>query len=110
MLKPSGVQISSSPLKILEFRRKFLGHQIVLPSYCPRKCIADNLNLPEELGKTVPDEIVLTGQRFEIINSGITYSYFLGGLDAKKLKKISDAPSFEYQTPNEQIAAEVLVL
>jgi DGQHR domain-containing protein len=53
-------------------------------------------------------EISLSCQRYEIQNDGVTYSYFLGALDAKDLKKVSGAPSFEYETPNEAIAREVL--
>ncbi len=55
------------------------------------------------------EEVRVICQKFEIVNGGVTYSYFLGALDAKELRKVSDAPSFEYQTPNETIAAEVLV-
>lgn len=53
-------------------------------------------------------EVEISCQRFEIQNNGMTYSYYLGALDAKKLKLVSGAPSFEYGTPNEQIAHEVL--
>lgn len=53
-------------------------------------------------------EVEISCQRFEIQNNGMTYSYYLGALDAKKLKQVSGAPSFEYETPNEQIAREVL--
>lgn len=54
-------------------------------------------------------EISISCQKFEILNDGVTYSYFLGALDAKLLKEVSCAPSFEYATPNQQIASEVLV-
>ena len=57
----------------------------------------------------MPDEVVMHCQKFEIRNGGMVYPYYLGALDAKDLKKISDAPSFGYETPNDQIAAEVLV-
>lgn len=56
----------------------------------------------------MPNEIVLNCQRFEISNNGERYPFFLGALDAKQLRKVSDAPSFEFNTPNRQIAAEVL--
>ena len=57
----------------------------------------------------MPNEVVIICQRYEIENGGVIYPYFLGALDAKELKKISDAPSFNYDTPNNQIASEVLV-
>ena len=53
-------------------------------------------------------DIELTCQRFEIKNNGETYPFFLGALDAKQLKRVSDAPSFHYDTPNRFIANEVL--
>lgn len=57
----------------------------------------------------MPGLIKMSCQRFEIQNGDTTYPYLLGAMDAKDLKKISDAPSFEHQTPNQQIASEVLV-
>jgi len=57
----------------------------------------------------MPNEVVMHCQKFEIHNGDMVYPYYLGALDAKDLKKISDAPSFGYETPNNQIAAEVLV-
>ena len=61
------------------------------------------------MGKSVPNEIVISCQKYEIRNGGVVYPFYLGALDAKKLKEVSDAPSFGYATPNHQIAAEVLV-
>lgn len=47
-------------------------------------------------------------QRYEIENHGVIYPYFLGAYDPKELRKVSDAPSFQPDTPNQQIATEVL--
>ena len=55
------------------------------------------------------DQVTVTCQRYEIHNGGMVYPYFLGALPARELKKVSDAPSFGYDTPNHQIAADVLV-
>ena len=57
----------------------------------------------------MPEIIKLTCQRYEIHNGGITYPYLLGATEARQLQRISDAPSFEHSTPNQQIASEVLV-
>jgi len=56
----------------------------------------------------MPNEIILSCQRYEIQNNGQKYPFFLGALDAKKLRDVSDAPSFQFNTPNRQIASEVL--
>jgi hypothetical protein len=56
----------------------------------------------------VPQEVAVTCQRFEIHNNGKVFPYFLGALNAKEIKLVSDAPSFGYLTPNNRIAAEVL--
>jgi hypothetical protein len=53
-------------------------------------------------------EIVITCQKFEIINNGKVYPYFLGALDARELQKVSAAPSFRPETDNYRIASEVL--
>ena len=37
----------------------------------------------------MPQEIVITCQKFEIINNGKVYPYFLGALDARELQKVS---------------------
>lgn len=57
----------------------------------------------------MPNEIVIRCQKFEIRNEGIVYPYYLGALNAKELRQVSDAPSFAHSTPNDRIAAEVLV-
>ena len=57
----------------------------------------------------MPQEVVITCQMYEIHNGDMVFPYYLGALDAKELRKVSDAPSFGYDTPNNQIAAEVLV-
>ena len=44
----------------------------------------------------MPQEIVITCQKFEIINNGKVYPYFLGALDARELQKVSAAPSFRH--------------
>lgn len=56
----------------------------------------------------MPQEIVITCQKFEIINNGKVYPYFLGALDARELQKVSAAPSFRPDTDNYRIASEVL--
>lgn len=53
-------------------------------------------------------EIVISAQKFEIINNGKIYPYYLGALDARDLHKISAAPSFRPDTENYRIANEVL--
>lgn len=53
-------------------------------------------------------ELVLRCQKYVIENGGEFYPYYLGALDAKELLSISEAPSFQENTPNTQIAAEVL--
>jgi DGQHR domain-containing protein len=59
-------------------------------------------------GEMMPSEVTLRCQRFEIRNGGQIYPFFLGALDAKILRDVSDAPSFQVNTPNRQIASEVL--
>ena len=56
----------------------------------------------------MPQEVAVTCQRYEIHNNGKVFPYFLGALNAKEIKLVSDAPSFGYLTPNNRIAAEVL--
>lgn len=53
-------------------------------------------------------EIVITCQKFEIINNGKVYPYYLGALNARELETVSAAPSFSPDTDNSEIASEVL--
>jgi len=55
------------------------------------------------------EQVVVVCQKYEIHNGGQIYPYFLGALSAKQLKKVSEAPSFGYGTPNHEIASEVLI-
>jgi len=59
-------------------------------------------------GKPMPGHISVDCQRFEITNNRQKYPFFLGAIDAKKLGQVSEAPSFEEQTSNWEIAREVL--
>jgi hypothetical protein len=53
--------------------------------------------------------LTLKCQKFTIESNGINYDYLLGAENPKLLKSVSDAPSFKDNTPNSEIASEVLV-
>ena len=55
------------------------------------------------------DYVTVKCQKYAIENSGITYEYLLGAENPRKLKSVSDAPSFRTDTPNFEIASEVLI-